>query len=172
MQDRTPTVFVYSATGGLVIGNSYTINKQYQGISIDQTSSVTFRLHHYRRVHGGRRRHGPHRHDRRPVLHVRLRLHRHRRGVLRRDRGGGVVPHALDERDLPLVRAEELLDLDDALSRLEALLPRQASVVELRFFAGLSESEAAEALGVTERTVRRDWADARHWLFDALRSPP
>lgn len=87
-------------------------------------------------------------------------------------RGGGVVPHTLDDRDLPLARAEEMLDLDEALSRLETLRPRQARVVELRFFAGLTESEAAEALGITERTVRRDWVDARHWLYDALRSPP
>jgi RNA polymerase sigma factor (TIGR02999 family) len=85
-------------------------------------------------------------------------------------RGGGVVPLTLEARDLPLVRAEELLDLDEALSRLKLLHPRQASVVEVRFFAGLSEAEAAESLGVTERTVRRDWLAARRWLYDHLRS--
>jgi RNA polymerase sigma factor (sigma-70 family) len=81
-----------------------------------------------------------------------------------------VVPLTLEARDLPLVRAEELLDLDEALSRLKLLHPRQASVVEVRFFAGLSEAEAAESLGVTERTVRRDWLAARRWLYDHLRS--
>ena len=54
-----------------------------------------------------------------------------------------------------------LLALDDALQRLE---PRQRQVVECRFFAGLDDAEIAEALGVTTRTVRRDWAKARAWL--------
>lgn len=86
-------------------------------------------------------------------------------------RGGGDVPLALDDRDLPLSRAEELLDLDEALSRLEAVMPRQARVVEFRYFAGLGEREVAEVLGVTARTVRRDWVQARAWLYDALRDP-
>lgn len=84
-------------------------------------------------------------------------------------RGGGDVPLALEDRDLPLCRAEELLDLDEALSRLETVMPRQARVVEFRYFAGLGEREVAEVLGVTERTVRRDWVQARAWLYDALR---
>jgi RNA polymerase sigma factor (TIGR02999 family) len=86
-------------------------------------------------------------------------------------RGGGVVPLALDDRDVSLIRAEEMLDLDEALSRLELLVERQAQVVEYRFFAGLSEAETAALLGITERTVRRDWVRARAWLYDALRPP-
>jgi len=57
--------------------------------------------------------------------------------------------------------SEGLLALNDALERLE---PRQRQVVECRFFAGLDDAEIAEALGVTTRTVRRDWVKARAWL--------
>ena len=62
-------------------------------------------------------------------------------------------------------RADELVALDEALERLEAIDERQARVVELRYFAGLTEAEVAEVLGVTERTVRRDWSRARDWLY-------
>ena len=58
----------------------------------------------------------------------------------------------------------DLLDLDRALSELEQLSPRQARVVELRYFAGLSVPEVARALGVNARSVDRDWATARAWL--------
>jgi RNA polymerase sigma factor (TIGR02999 family) len=60
------------------------------------------------------------------------------------------------------------LALDDAISRLEGVDPQAASVVRLRFFAGLSEAGIAAALGLSERTVRRDWAFARAWLRDTL----
>lgn len=83
-------------------------------------------------------------------------------------RGHGVTPLSLDERDVPLERAEEMLGVDEALTRLERHEPRQARVVELRFFAGLTEDEAADVLGVTPRTIRRDWAAAREWLFHEL----
>lgn len=58
----------------------------------------------------------------------------------------------------------DLLALDDALERLGELSPRQAALVELRFFGGLSQDEAAETLGVSRRTVAGDWAMARAWL--------
>ena len=61
--------------------------------------------------------------------------------------------------------ADELLTLNDALDELD---PRQRQVVECRFFGGMEEREIAEALGITERTVRRDWVKARAWLYDAL----
>jgi RNA polymerase sigma factor (TIGR02999 family) len=64
--------------------------------------------------------------------------------------------------------AEVLLAIDDALDRLAAVEPRLAKVVECRFFGGLSEKEIAEALGVTERTVERDWIKARILLRRAL----
>lgn len=64
--------------------------------------------------------------------------------------------------------AEEMLALDDALERLEE---RQRRIVECRFFAGMSDEEIATALGVTDRTVRREWVKARAWLNRALYGP-
>jgi len=61
------------------------------------------------------------------------------------------------------------LALDEALSRLEALSPRQARVVELRYFAGMSVDETAAALRLNPRTVDRDWDLARRWLHRELR---
>jgi RNA polymerase sigma factor (TIGR02999 family) len=63
------------------------------------------------------------------------------------------------------VDVDELLTLNDALEELD---PRQRQVVECRFFGGMDESEIAEVLGVTDRTVRRDWVKARAWLYRAL----
>lgn len=84
-------------------------------------------------------------------------------------RGGGRRAISLDEA---LVVSEENVDsvlaIDDALVRLEALSPRLAQVVECRFFGGLTEEETAEALGVTTRTVQRDWVKARALLRDAV----
>ena len=80
-------------------------------------------------------------------------------------RGGGVPALSLD--DAPELRLEDdtaLLEVDAALERLQALSPRLARVVECRFFAGYSEAEVATALGMNDRTVRRDWTKARAWL--------
>jgi RNA polymerase sigma factor (TIGR02999 family) len=65
-------------------------------------------------------------------------------------------------------RAETLLALDDALTELGAIDERLSRVVECRFFAGLTEEETARALGVTARTVRRDWIKAKGWLLRKL----
>ncbi len=65
---------------------------------------------------------------------------------------------------------EEVVALDLALTRLEKLDPRQCRIVELRYFGGLTEEEAAEVLGVSLRTVKREWQVARAWLFAELRS--
>jgi len=65
-------------------------------------------------------------------------------------------------------RADVLLEMDDALERLAQLDERQARVVECRFFGGLTEEDTAEALGVTARTVARDWVKARGWLSRML----
>jgi RNA polymerase sigma factor (TIGR02999 family) len=62
------------------------------------------------------------------------------------------------------LQAVDLIALDDALTTLETLSPRQARIVELRYFGGLTVPEVAEALGVTGRTVDREWAAARAWL--------
>jgi len=69
-------------------------------------------------------------------------------------------------------RAGKLLELNDLLARLEAENPRWLQVVECRFFAGYSESETAEALGVSTRTVERDWLHARVWLKRAMGTLP
>jgi len=64
----------------------------------------------------------------------------------------------------------DLLDLDNALSRLERVDPRKATVVELKFFAGLTLDEVAEQLGISVETVSREWRRARAWLFTALQT--
>lgn len=86
-------------------------------------------------------------------------------------RGGGHAAITLDEAlGVADVRLD-VLDLDDALERLAAVAPRQAQVVEGRFFAGLEVAELADVLGVSEVTVARDWRAARAWLTLALRDP-
>jgi len=78
----------------------------------------------------------------------------------------------LDE-ELPLPQpADELVALDDALTRLAALDERQARVVELKFFAGMELDEIAVVIGVGSATVTRDWRLARGWLFQALGASP
>jgi RNA polymerase sigma factor (TIGR02999 family) len=81
-----------------------------------------------------------------------------------------------DEEPLSIVAVEgeapvDLLDLDRALDRFAERFPRQAKVVELRYFTGLEFEQAAAALDVSLRTVKRDWSFARAWLSDALGSP-
>ena len=65
--------------------------------------------------------------------------------------------------------AEKLIALDDALGELARMDERQARIVELRFFAGLTAEEAAEAMGISRRTVMREWSMARAWLHDRLK---
>ena len=85
-------------------------------------------------------------------------------------RGGGEAPLDLGDFQIAVDDfAAELSDLDEALTRLAALFPRQARVVECRFFGGLSVEETAEALDLAPRTVKRDWSLARAWLFRELR---
>ncbi|AHG88766.1 RNA polymerase sigma factor [Gemmatirosa kalamazoonensis] len=85
-------------------------------------------------------------------------------------RGGGRRAVTLDDDGIAVdEQAESLLALDEALTRLAATEPRLAHVVECRFFGGLSEEETAASLGVTARTVRRDWVKARGLLHRALR---
>ena len=76
---------------------------------------------------------------------------------------------SLDVADLSVdYDPDRVLDLDEAIARLEKQDERTASVVRLRFYAGLSVEETAQALDVSERTVMREWSYARAWLFDAL----
>jgi len=88
------------------------------------------------------------------------------------DKRGGVqqrVTMTAVEGFNPVAYSEDVLALDQVLTKLESADPRAARVVELRFFGGLSEDEVAEALGVSVITVKRDWKVARAWLIGRLR---
>lgn len=85
----------------------------------------------------------------------------------RQKRGGGQVLLSLDDADALAIareRADELVELDEALERLQAISERQARVVECRFYGGMSVEETAEALNVSPATVKREWTIARAWL--------
>ena len=83
-------------------------------------------------------------------------------------RGAGVSVTSLDENAVAPQSAVDVLALDEALDRLAVVDPQQSRVVELRFFAGLSVQETAEALGISPATVKRDWATAKLWLYNEL----
>lgn len=86
-------------------------------------------------------------------------------------RGGDTARLSLDDIQVPLEqRAASLLALDEALERLSRMDERKGRIVELRFFGGLSEEEIAEVLGISTRTVMRDWKTARLWLYRELAS--
>jgi RNA polymerase sigma factor (TIGR02999 family) len=92
--------------------------------------------------------------------------HARRRGAAKRGAGRRV---ALDVADLAARQdPEEILALDEAIQRLEAWDQRVGEMVRLRFFAGLSVEETAEAMGTSPRTVKRDWGFARAWLYREL----
>jgi RNA polymerase sigma factor (TIGR02999 family) len=95
----------------------------------------------------------------------------HARGHVRDKRGGGQEGVPLDEA---LVfseeRSAEFLELDSALGRLADLDVRQAKIVELRFFGGLTVEETAEVLGISPKTVKRDWSVAKAWLHGELKA--
>ena len=84
-------------------------------------------------------------------------------------RGSGATDLPLEAADeVSAPQDENLLEVDAALGRLAALSPRLAQIVECRFFAGYDEVQTAQALGITDRTVRRDWVKARAWLRQEL----
>jgi len=91
-------------------------------------------------------------------------------------RGGGVRAVSLDETVVlgsePPLGPEDLLSLDAALSDLAVLDPRQARIIELRYFAGLTVEETAETAGISPATVKREWALARAWLHRRLMGNP
>ncbi len=80
------------------------------------------------------------------------------------------IPVTLQEAILPggVDKTEEILAVDQVLGRLAELDPRQARIVELRYFGGLSIEETADAMGVAGRTVKRDWAMAKAWMRQQL----
>ena len=91
---------------------------------------------------------------------------------LRAKRGGGAesVPLEDVEAFLSVEEAEEFVALDEALERLRTVNPRGAEVVQCRFFAGLTLEDTAAALGVSAKTVQRDWLIARAWLTKEVAS--
>jgi RNA polymerase sigma factor (TIGR02999 family) len=97
----------------------------------------------------------------------------HTRGRRSAKRGGNAVRVELDEAlAVAETRDVDLLALDAALERLEALDPRQASLVVQRFFGGLTIEETAESLGISAATAKRDWATAKLWLRRELDGTP
>jgi len=94
----------------------------------------------------------------------------HARSVQSAKRGGGLHKHSLTgvEPGDPRLESIDLLAVNEALERLAALDPRAAQVVELRYFGGLTEREAADALQVSTATIKRDWDFARTWLSSQL----
>ena len=100
----------------------------------------------------------------------------HGRHQKRDKRGGGAQPVALDDLLIAAatgaVPVEDLLTLEAALTRLEAVDERAAQVVVLRFFSGMSSPEVAEHLGLSLRTVESDWTHARAWLKRELSQSP
>ncbi|MFM9995781.1 MAG: ECF-type sigma factor [Phycisphaerales bacterium] len=94
----------------------------------------------------------------------------HARGRGRRKRGGGWRRITLSDAVAITTKPEvDLLELDEALTRLAAAYPREARVVELRVFAGMTIDETAEAIGISPRAVDEDWAIAKAWLRRELR---
>jgi RNA polymerase sigma factor (TIGR02999 family) len=84
-------------------------------------------------------------------------------------RGGGQIAVSIDDREFASVVApEEFLALHEAINRLESISKRQAKIIEYRFFAGLTVKETADALELSERTVKREWRFARAWLGTEL----
>jgi RNA polymerase sigma factor (TIGR02999 family) len=100
----------------------------------------------------------------------------HARRDRRVKRGAGAAHVSLEDMDPPSapapVDAADAYALDRALSRLEAIDPQQGRVVELRYFGGMTIEEAAEVLGVSPATVKRDWSVARAWLYRELAAEP
>ena len=93
----------------------------------------------------------------------------HARRYLTTKRGGDIRRVSLDETPIAVEnRADEILAVDQALSKLQVVDPRLCRLVECRFFSGLTDAETAKILGVTPRTVHRDWIRARAWLYREL----
>lgn len=93
----------------------------------------------------------------------------HARAARAEKRDGFRNPVSLEEGSvLSSARSSELLALDDALDRLTKLNTRQSRIVELRFFGGLNEEETGSVLGISVRTVKRDWRVAKAWLYNEI----
>ena len=106
------------------------------------------------------------------ALVMRRILVEHARTAAALKRGGDAVRVPLgDDISAPADRDISIIALEEALSALEALDPQQSRIVELRFFGGLTVEETAEALGVSPRTIKREWRMAKAWLHRELQGP-
>jgi len=85
-------------------------------------------------------------------------------------RGGGRIKCSLDESGLPDQIAESVVELNEAVEEFEKIEPEKGELIRLRYFLGLSEIEAAKALGISRATASRHWAFARAWLLNYLSS--
>ena len=126
------------------------VNEAYLRLAVPDSLSATGRAHFFRIASRVMRRI----------------LVDHARKRSAQKRGGDIHLTTFEERKASLPsRDEELIALDDALDELDQIDERLRQIVEYRFFAGLSEEEIAKLLGVTTRTVERNWAKARAWLY-------
>jgi RNA polymerase sigma-70 factor, ECF subfamily len=100
----------------------------------------------------------------------------HARKQIAEKRGGEGEKISLEEIDVASINPDQnLIALDEALSELEKVDPQQSRIIELRYFGGLTVEETAEVLQISPRTVAREWAMARAWLYRNLtgeKSPP
>ena len=97
----------------------------------------------------------------------------HAKAKHRVKRGGTAVKVMLDENaNFTQERAAELLALDDALQTLASMDERKSRIVELRYFGGLTVEETAQVLGISDKTVMRDWSLAKAWLYRELTNNP
>jgi len=107
------------------------------------------------------------------ALAMRHALVNHAKAQVAQKRGSGVAHLSLTQAgELGIDTDEGLIALNDALDELARQSPRPAQVVECRYFAGYSEPETARVLGISERTVRREWALAKAWLYRELAAKP
>ena len=139
---------------------------------LDHSLQATALVHEaYLRLLGGDQPWSDRRHFFRAAAEAMRRIlieHARKRGRIKR--GGKRIRVQLSNVDLASEQdLDEILALDDAFRRLEEQDSKAADVVRLRFFAGLSVKETAKAMDLSERTVKREWAFARAWLYDALR---
>lgn len=138
--------------------------------SVDHTLQATALVHEVYLRLGGRLKFADKSHFFRTAAEAMRRiLIEHARAKGRVKRGCGAKPLPINVLDLAATPDfEEILAFDDAICRLEEQTPSAAAVVRLRFYAGLSVNETAEALGVSPRTVDREWSYARAWLYRVL----
>lgn len=146
---------VRRSDGGATLNPTALVNEAWFKLAASPGVAATSRLH-FKRIAA--------RAMRQVLIEAARRRSAHKRG------GGGVAWVTFDEEmDAGAGNPDDVLALHDALERLAALNPRQAAMVESRFFGGLEVSEIAELLEISEATVMRDWRAAKAWLAREIR---